>query len=140
MSKKRVLFLCTGNSCRSQMAEGLVNHFLGSRWEAFSAGTEPAGYVHPFAVAAMLELGIDISRHRSKSVDEFRNVVFDRVVTVCDDAAENCPVWLGPGVVTHIGFPDPAKAGGSEPERMQVFRQVRDAIKDRILSYLAGPG
>ena len=89
MQKRRVLFLCTGNSCRSQMAEGLVNHFLGVTWEAHSAGTQPSGYVHPMAVQAMAELGIDLSSSRSKSTDEFRDVVFDRVVTVCDHAAKN---------------------------------------------------
>ncbi|RME78158.1 MAG: arsenate reductase ArsC [Chloroflexi bacterium] len=134
--KKRVLFLCTGNSCRSQMAEGLVNHFLGDRWEAFSAGTEPAGYVHPLAVMVMRELGVDITGGRSKSVEEFREMAFDRVITVCGDAAENCPVWLGPGKTTHIGFPDPAKATGSEAERLAVFRQVRDDIRRQVLAFL----
>ncbi len=135
--KKRVLFLCTGNSCRSQMAEGLVNHFLGDQWLAHSAGTEPAGYVHPLAVQVMSDLEIDISQHFSKSVDEFRGVAFDQVITVCDDAAENCPLWLGSGRVTHISFPDPAKAVGTEAERLTVFRQVRDDIRERVLSYLS---
>lgn len=136
MSKKRVLFLCTGNSARSQMAEGLVNHFLGAGWEAYSAGTHPAGYVHPLAIQAMHELGIDISGHRSKSADEFRNTPFDLVVTVCDDAAENCPLWLGPGQVVHIGFPDPAQATGSNAELLEIFRRVRDAIRQQVLEYL----
>jgi arsenate reductase len=145
MSKKQVLFLCTGNSCRSQMAQGLVNHFLGERWEAHSAGTQPAGTVHPLAIEAMLELGIDISEQRPKSVDELRNVHFDVVVTVCDDAAENCPVWLpspgahgqeGEGRGAHICFPDPAQATGSHSEQLQVFRQVRDAIRAQVLVYL----
>jgi arsenate reductase len=136
MSKKHVLFLCTGNSCRSQMAEGLVNHFLGEQWEARSAGTQPAGYVHPLAVQAMAELGIDISDGRSKSVEEFRDVPFDVVVTVCDNAAESCPVWLGQGRVVHIGFPDPARATGSQAERLAVFRQVRDAIQQQVSAYL----
>ncbi len=136
MTKKKVLFLCTGNSCRSQMAEGLVDHFLGDRWEAFSAGTKPSGYVHPLAVRAMAELDIDISGRRSKSVDEFRDVAFDVVITVCDDAAENCPLWLGLGNVRHIGFPDPADATGDEEERMAVFRQVRDGLRREVLSYL----
>ncbi len=134
--KKRVLFLCTGNSCRSQMAEGLVNHFLEEQWEAYSAGTEPAGYVHPLAVQVMSDLEIDLSGHRSKSVDEFRGMKFDQVITVCDDAAENCPVWLGSGRVTHIGFPDPAKANGSEAQKLAVFRQVRDDIGAQVLSFL----
>ena len=135
--KQRVLFLCTGNSCRSQMAEGLVNHFLEDEWEAFSAGTEPAGYVHPLAVQVMSEQEINISDHYSKTVEEFREVEFDQVITVCDDAAENCPVWLGSGRVTHISFPDPAKASGSEAERLAVFRQVRDNIGQKVLNHLA---
>lgn len=134
---KQVLFLCTGNSCRSQMAEGLVNYFRDDEWEAYSAGTKPAGYVHPLAIQAMAELGIDISQNRSKSADEFRYVGPDLVVTVCDDAAEDCPVWLGQGKVAHISFPDPAKATGSEAERLAVFRAVRDDIRQRVLDYLA---
>jgi arsenate reductase len=136
MSKKRVLFLCTGNSCRSQMAEGLVNHLLGATWEAYSAGTQPSGYVHPMAVQAMVELGIDLSTYRSKSTDEFRDAKFERVITVCDQAAKNCPAWLGKGIVTHIGFPDPAKADGTDEERMAVFRQVRDGLRDQVIAYL----
>ncbi len=134
---KQVLFLCTGNSCRSQMAEGLVNYFRDDEWEAYSAGTKPAGYVHPLAIQTMAELGIDISQNRSKSADEFRYVGPDLVVTVCDDAAEDCPVWLGQGKVAHISFPDPAKATGSEAERLAVFRAVRDDIRQRVLDYLA---
>jgi arsenate reductase len=136
MMKKRVLFLCTGNSARSQMAEGLVNHFLGDRWEAYSAGTAPTGHVHPLAIQAMAELGIDISAQRSKSVDEFRDIDFDLVITVCDQAAQNCPLWLGPGQVKHMGFPDPAAATGSEAERLEVFRQVRDGLHQEVLRYL----
>ncbi len=136
MSKKRVLFLCTGNSCRSQMAEGLVNHFLGETWEAYSAGTDPAGYVHPLAVQAMDELGINISGRRSKPADEFRGAAFDLVMTVCDDAAENCPVWLGQGRVAHISFPDPARAIGTPEERLAAFRRVRDEMRGQVLGYL----
>lgn len=136
MQKKRVLVLCTGNSCRSQMAEGLINHDLGYAWEAFSAGTEPSGYVHPLAVRAMAELGIDISDGLSKSADLFRQVQLDQVITVCDDAREKCPLWLGSGVVVHIGFEDPAKATGSEEEQMAVFRRVRDEIRAQIIAYL----
>jgi arsenate reductase len=136
MSKRRVLFLCTGNSCRSQMAEGLVNHYLGDRWEAFSAGTRPSGYVHRLAVRAMAELGIDISSYRSKSTDEYRGTAPDRVITVCDHASRNCPAWLGQGIVVHIGFPDPAAAEGSEEAQMAVFRHVRDGLRDQVLSYL----
>ena len=136
MTKNRVLILCTGNSCRSQMAEGLINHFLGKEWQAFSAGTNPTGYVHPQAVEAMLELGIDISGGESKNVDVYRHIAFDQVITVCDDAAENCPLWLGGGKTVHIGFPDPAKARGTETEKMALFRQVRDDIRSRLLPYL----
>lgn len=133
---KNVLFLCTGNSCRSHMAEGLTNHFLGDEWLAYSAGTEPAGYVHPLAIKALAELDIDISSHTSKTADVFRQIAFDLVVTVCDDAAKNCPIWLGEGQVRHISFPDPAKATGTDDEKFQVFRQVRDDIKDQVLAYL----
>lgn len=136
MSKKYVLFLCTGNSCRSQMAEGLINHLMRDTWKAFSAGTEPSGYVHPMAIQAMAEIGIDISSYRSKSIRKFRDFEFDRVITVCDHAAKNCPAWLGNGIVKHIGFPDPAKADGTEEERMAVFRQVRDGLRDRVMDYL----
>jgi arsenate reductase len=134
--RKRVLFLCTGNSCRSQMAEGIVNHYLNNEWHAHSAGTEPAGYVHPLAVEAMAELGIDISSQRSKPVDEFRAAEYDVVVTVCDDAAENCPVWLGSGRKTHIGFEDPAQATGSSMQRLAVFRRVRDEIRREMFDLL----
>ncbi|MEJ2211945.1 MAG: arsenate reductase ArsC [Anaerolineae bacterium] len=133
---KSVLFLCTGNSARSQMAEGLVNHYLGEEWWAYSAGTEPAGYVHPLAVQAVAELGIDISRQRSKSADEFRDKDLDLVVTVCDDAAENCPVWLGQGRRLHLGFPDPAQATGSEEERLAAFRQVRDGLRRALFDLM----
>jgi phosphate transport system protein len=136
MNKKRVLFLCTGNSSRSQMAEGLVNHFLGATWQAESAGTQPSGYVHPLASEVMRELGIDISRQRSKSVDEFRDVAFDLVVTVCDSAAEQCPVWLGKGERVHISFDDPALATGNQAEKQKIFRRVRDNIKKSVLQYL----
>lgn len=130
----QVLILCTGNSARSQMAEGLVNARLGDRFIAESAGTQPAGRVHPEAIAAMREIGLDISAQRSKSIDEFRDRGFDLVITVCDDAAENCPVWLGRGAKAHIGFPDPAAA--SPNHVVAQFRAVRDALQDRLLSYL----
>ncbi len=133
-NKYRVLVLCTGNSARSQMAEGLINAQLADRFVAFSAGTRPAGYVHPQAIAALREIGIDISQHRSKAVEEFRQEPFDVVVTVCDDAAEDCPVWLGQGQRVHIGFPDPAVA---EPEQQaRQFCAVRDAIQQQLLAYL----
>lgn len=136
MSKLRVLILCTGNSCRSQMAEGLINHHLDDRWEAFSAGSMPSGRVHPLAIAAMTEIGIDIRTHRSQSVEVYRNLSPDLVVTVCDNAAQNCPVWLGEGQVAHIPFIDPAEATGSEAERMAVFRAVRDEIAETLLPFL----
>ncbi len=125
---KKVLFLCTGNSCRSQMAEAIVNARLADTWQAFSAGTKPTGYVHPKALAALAEIGI---RHsgRSKRADEFQDMDFDLVVTVCDSAAEECPLWLGKGKRMHHSFPDPAKAEGTEEEVMNVFRAVRDEIE-----------
>lgn len=132
---KRVLILCTGNSCRSQFAEAMVNHFRGDKWQACSAGTHPSGYVHPLALRVLEEIGIYHSG-TSKSTDQFRNVDFDVVITVCDDAAENCPVWLGKGKRVHIGFPDPASAKGTDDEKMEVFRQVRDDIRAKILNYL----
>ena len=128
--KRKALFLCTGNSCRSQMAEAIVNARLGETWEAFSAGTKPAGYIHPKALAVLAEIGI---RHagRSKSVDEFRDVEFDLVMTVCDSAAEECPVWLGKGKRIHHDFPDPAKT-----DDMDDFRKLRDDMERVILPVL----
>ena len=134
-TKRKVLFLCTGNSCRSQIAEALVNSRLGEAWEAISAGTKPAGYVHPNALRVLAEIGID-HRGRSKHADEFRETPFDLVVTVCDDAAEDCPVWLGQGKRVHLGFPDPAKASGSDDEVLAVFRQVRDDIAQKVPALL----
>jgi arsenate reductase len=133
--KRKVLFLCTGNSCRSQMAEAIVNARLGEGWEAYSAGTRPAGYVHPLAIRALSEIGITHTG-RSKHADEYRTVPFDLVVTVCDDAAENCPVWLGQGKRAHLGFSDPARATGSEEEVLAVFRTVRDDITRKVLDFL----
>ena len=133
---KKVLILCTGNSCRSQMAEALINDRLADSWQAYSAGTEPSGYVHPRAFQALAEIGI---QHQgiSKHINDLPTKEFDAVITVCDDAAENCPVWLGEGKRTHIGFPDPAKAQGTEEEIMAVFREVRDDIEKQVLPYLA---
>jgi arsenate reductase len=132
---RKVLILCTGNSCRSQMAEALINEKLGDTWQAFSAGTDPSGYVHPKAIKALEEIGIHHSGD-SKHIDDLPTKEFDSVITVCDDAAETCPVWLGKGVRHHIGFPDPAKAKGTDEEIMAVFRKVRDNIEERVLSYL----
>ena len=136
MSKKRVLFLCTGNSARSQMAEGLVNHFLNDQWEAFSAGTKPADSVHPLAVQAMADLGIDISAQWPKLAGEFDQTKLDLVVTLCDSAAQNCPLCLGWKQAVHIGFPDPAAATGSEEERLASFHRVRDGLKQEVFAYL----
>lgn len=135
MTRKRVLFLCTGNSCRSQMAEAIINRFAGDRWAAFSAGSTPAGFVHPLALQALAEIGIH-HHGGSKSVEIFRGQSFDQIITLCDDAEENCPVWLGQGQRMHIGFPDPAKAEGSPAEALAVFRQVRDDMRLRLLEYL----
>jgi arsenate reductase (thioredoxin) len=129
--KRQVLFLCTGNSCRSHLAEAIVNARLSAEWHAVSAGTHPAGYVHPLALRALAELGIE-HRGESKHVDQFRTAPFDLVVTVCDSAAEECPVWLGQGKRVHLGFPDPAKATGTDEEIMNVFRAVRDDMLEKI--------
>jgi arsenate reductase len=130
--KKRVLILCTGNSARSQMAEGLLRHDAGQRFEVESAGTKP-GAVRPEAITAMRELGIDIAGHRSKSVEEFDGQHFDYVITVCDSARETCPVFFGPAEKLHHSFEDPAALNGSEEERLALFRRVRDELR----SYLA---
>jgi arsenate reductase len=130
MSKRKVLFLCTGNSCRSQMAEAIVNYRLGELWEAVSAGTKPTGYVQPKALAALAEIGIQ-HQGRSKSADEFRGVDFDLVVTVCDSAAEECPIWLGKGKRVHHSFPDPVNN-----DDMNDFRKVRDDIEREIIYLL----
>jgi arsenate reductase len=134
---KSVLFLCTGNSCRSQMAEAIVNARLGDRWQAFSAGTKPAGFVHPKALEALREIGIQHQGH-SKRAEEFQGTDFDLVVTVCDSAAEECPVWLGKGKRVHHSFPDPAKAEGTDEEIMNVFRAVRDDIEREMTELLRG--
>lgn len=133
--KKRVLFLCTANSCRSQMAEGIVNHFLGGTIDAFSAGTATT-FVNPRAIPIMKEIGIDISSHRSKELNEFKGDRFDYVITLCDSAHETCPYFFGGVEITHIGFPDPAYAIGSEDQIMAEFRNVRDEIKERFLIFL----
>ncbi len=136
MMRKKAVFLCTGNSCRSQMAEAIVNARLGDEWQAFSAGTKPTGFVHPNALRALAEIGIQ-HEGRSKSVEEFRGQPCDVVVTVCDSAAEECPVWLGQGKRVHRSFPDPAKAAGSDEEVMAVFRSVRDNMLKSIPDLLA---
>jgi arsenate reductase (thioredoxin) len=132
MEKARVLILCTGNSARSQMAEGLLRHDAGERFDVESAGTRP-GTVRPEAIAVMKELGIDISGQRSKHVDEFEGQRFDYVITVCDNAKESCPVFFGAAERLHHSFDDPAALNGSEEERLMMFRRVRGELR----AYLA---
>ena len=129
MGKQRVLVLCTGNSCRSQMAEGWLRALYGDRIEAYSAGSDPAGYVHPLAVRVMAEAGVDISGGRSRHMGEFLGQPFDYVLTVCDSAAEACPTFPGKAERFHRDFYDPARAAGSEEEQLAVFRRVRDEIR-----------
>ena len=127
--KKKILILCTGNSCRSQMAEGLLKSF-DKNLEVYSAGTKPAEKVNPFAVKAMQEIGIDISEGKAENVDKYLSQSFDYVITVCDNAKETCPVFIGNVKHRlHIGFDDPADAVGTEEEVMPVYRRVRDEIK-----------
>ena len=135
--KTRVLFLCTGNSCRSQMAEGFLRHFAGDRFDVASAGTRPA-VLNPGAVKAMREVGVDIAQHRSKSMDEFVGQRFDHVITVCDRARESCPIFPGATRLDHWSFDDPAEATGTSEERTAVFRRVRDEIAARIQRFLDG--
>ncbi|HYP54431.1 MAG TPA: arsenate reductase ArsC [Pyrinomonadaceae bacterium] len=132
---RSVLILCTGNSARSQMAEGLLRREGGGRFEVFSAGVEPS-FVRPEAVEAMREVGVDISGHRSKSVDEFAGRAFDYVITVCDNARENCPVFPGETRRVHWSFDDPAAAGGDSEARLAVFRRVRDEISARLREFV----
>lgn len=134
-SRRKVLVLCTGNSCRSHIAEALINARMGDRWQAFSAGTEPVGSVHPKALQVLREIGIEHHGY-SKHADHFKDADLDLVITVCDSAAESCPVWLGKGERVHIGFPDPAKARGTESEILNVFREVRNGIEENVLGYL----
>lgn len=132
--KKQVLFLCTGNSARSQMAEGLVNHDFAGEIEAFSAGTDPQG-LNPFAVRVMKELDIDISGNTSKHISTFSDQSFDYVITLCDDANENCPVFFGGVKRLHMGFADPAKASGSEEEILDEFRRIRNDIRQQMSEF-----
>ncbi len=131
-TRKRVLVLCTGNSCRSQMGEGWLRHELGDRVEVFSAGTKPSA-VHPLAISVMAEAGVDISSHRSKSLQEFWGQPFDLVVTVCDSAREACPTFAGAARQVHESFPDPAGFAGDEAEVLEKFRRVRDLIRERLV-------
>jgi len=135
--KQRVLFLCTHNSCRSQMAEGLINHFLGDRFAAYSAGTE-ATRVNPLAIQVLAELGIDISHHSSKTLDVFADEQFDYVITLCGSANEQCPLFFGGVRRVHIGFDDPSRLPGSPEEVLPEFRRVRDEIRRTLTEYLTG--
>ncbi len=135
-TKKRILVLCTGNSARSQMAEGLLRHDAGDRFHVESAGTKPSR-VRPEAIAVMKELGIDISGQRSKSVDEFRDQSFDYVLTVCDNANESCPIYPGHANRLHHSFEDPAAVDGSEEQRLLAFRVVRDQIRQYLRNFPA---
>jgi arsenate reductase len=139
MTKTRVLFLCTHNSARSQMAEGLLRHLSGNHFEAMSAGTE-ATHVRPLAIRAMDEVGVDISAQESETLGRYLSEPFDRVITVCDEANEACPFFPGASERLHWSFPDPSKAQGTEEERLEVFRRVRDDIGDRIRRELIGTG
>jgi arsenate reductase (thioredoxin) len=136
---RKILFLCTANSCRSQMAEGWLRHYAGDRADVFSAGTKPAG-LNPMAVAVMRESGVDISGHRSKPVDELAKVDFLFVITVCDDAPEQCPVFPGALYQLHWSFDDPAGATGSDEEKLAVFRRVRDEIAEQVEAFAQREG
>lgn len=135
--KQRVLFLCTHNSCRSQMAEGLINHDLGERFEAFSAGTEKTR-VKPLAALVLEELGIDTSQLYSKTLAEFEGRPFDHVITLCGDASEKCPLFFGGVKRVHIGFDDPSRLPGSDEEVLPEYRRVRDQIRAQLTAYLTG--
>jgi arsenate reductase (thioredoxin) len=132
--KQRVLILCTGNSSRSQMAEGLLRHDAGDRFEVESAGTKPST-VRPEAIEVMRELGVDISGHHSKSVTEFEGHHFDYVITVCDSAKESCPVFFSAAKRLHHSFEDPAALGGTQEERLALFRRVRDELRDYLRNF-----
>ena len=137
-NKTRVLFLCTGNSCRSQMAEGLLRELAGDQYEASSAGVSPT-QVNAMAVRVMAEVAVDISGQRSKSVDDMTGREFDYVITVCDKAREACPIFSSAGRQLHWGFEDPAQAVGTEEERLHAFRKVRDAISERLRHFIGTP-
>ena len=133
----RILVICTGNSARSQMAEGLLRHLGGERMQVFSAGAEPSGQVHPLAVQAMAELGLDISAHRPKSLITFLGQPFDFVIAVCSHAAQSCPVFPGPAKRLNWFYDDPAAVQGSEAERLAAFRTLRDDLRKRTADWLA---
>ena len=135
MVKPKVLFVCTQNSCRSQMAEGLLRHDARDLFEVFSAGTKPS-QVRPEAIAMMRELGIDISGHRSKSIEEFTGQHFDYVITVCDNAQESCPVFPALTTRIHWSIEDPAAVEGSEAQRFEAFRRIRDELRKRLRDFI----
>ena len=132
---KKILFLCTGNSCRSQMGEGFMRQMAGNKFEVFSAGVEPT-QLNPYAIKVMAEAGIDISFHKSKSVDEFLEQEFDYVITVCNHAKQICPVFPGQYERIHWDIEDPVHAEGSEQEKLAFFRKIRDEIKEKCLEFL----
>jgi arsenate reductase len=134
--KKKILILCTGNSCRSQIAEGYMKFFAGNKAEVYSAGVETHG-VNPKAISIMKEDGIDISKHTSNHIDEYTHIDFDFVITVCDNAKERCPFFPTKAVKFHYNFPDPAKATGTDSEIMEQFRSVREIIKDYCKNFVA---
>jgi arsenate reductase len=138
MNKPKILILCTGNSCRSHLAEGILQRALGDDFAVCSAGSKPAGFVHHLAVRAMNEIGIDITDHRSKHLNEFLNQTVETVITVCGNADQACPVFPGQLNRYHWGFDDPAHAPGNDEEQMVVFRQVRDEIRRVFEAYAAG--
>ncbi len=138
MNKPTILILCTGNSCRSHLAEGILRRALGDLCNVASAGSKPAGYVHPLGIKAMAEIGIDISGHHSKHLSEFLNQDIETVITVCGNADQACPMFPGQLNRHHWGFDDPAHATGTEEEQMQVFRRVRDEIREVFESYASG--
>lgn len=136
---KRILFLCTGNSCRSQMAQAIMNRFSQGRFEAFSGGSNPAGYVHPLAIKTLEGAKLSAEGLRSKSWEEYQGQPFDFVITVCDRARETCPVWPGQPITAHWGFEDPAAATGTDEQISRVFRKVFTEIQTRISLLLALP-
>lgn len=134
--RKHVLILCSGNSCRSQMAEAIVNHDLAREWIAFSAGSKPSGFIHPIALQVIADAGIDYKGY-SKSVDEFKDQEFDMVITLCDAAREACPLWLKQGKIVHLGFSDPALFEGTDEQKYPVFKETFEAIRVTVVNYLS---
>ncbi len=133
---KKVLFLCTGNSARSQLAEALTNHYYPNSWQAFSAGVAPSGHVYPQALAVLRELNIETDPLYSKSIEDFRERPMDLIVTVCDRAAEECPVWLYEGKVVHVPFADPSQVVGPGDAKLEAFRQTRERMRETLLPQL----